>query len=253
MFIVFYFKNIPGCLLIPRPATTVPHALLPRHISPSPTPPELRRCVATVPGRLHRGTAPATGHCYRLRDLAPEACGRHPSPSWGLQRCADTLSSRASHCAVRRAAADVAAVIVDRGGHRPDPCVLPPVVRRCGVAVAVARGLALNQRVGDCCCSWHLAPEAHATSTTVGGRIFRGVFPQCAAALPSSVGHCAVRRATSVVAAIVVGHGDPQPDPCARCHAVVVVSSRGEDVSAEAASPLSWMDRLCCGSIFKII
>ena len=42
MLIVFYFKNLPGCLLTPRPATTVPRALLQRHVSPLAAPPELR-------------------------------------------------------------------------------------------------------------------------------------------------------------------------------------------------------------------
>ena len=94
MLLVFYFKNLPGCLLTPRPATTVPRALLQRHVSPLAAPPELRRCVAAVPGRLSRGTATATGHCYRSRDLAPEARRRRPSPSWGLPRCAVASPSR---------------------------------------------------------------------------------------------------------------------------------------------------------------
>ena len=126
MFLVFYFKNLPGCLLISGPATAVPRALLPRHASPSPTPPELRRCVAAVLGSLSRGIAPATDHCYRSRDLAPEARVRRPSPSWGLPSCAAASPLCVGHCVVCRAVADVDAVVVDRGGQRPDPRALPP-------------------------------------------------------------------------------------------------------------------------------
>ena len=218
------------------------------------------RCRYTVPSfPWHR-----PGHRPLLSFAGPGA-GSAPSefvPFVGspavCRRVAVASPSRAGHRAVRRAAADVAAVVVDRGGQRPDPRALPPAARRRGVAVAVARGLARDRRAGDCCRSRHLAPEAHATSTAAGGRTLRGVLPRCAVASPSCVGYRAVRRAAAVVAAVVVDRGDQRPDPLApppapRRRAVAAVSSRGEDVSADAASPLSWIDRLCPGSIFKII
>jgi len=115
------------------------------------------------------------------------------------RRVAVASPSRAGHRAVRRAAADVAAVVVDRGGQRPDPRALPPAARRRGVAVAVARGLARDRRADDCCRSRHLAPEAHATSTAAGGRTLRGVLPRCAVASPSAraIALCAVLRLSS--------------------------------------------------------
>ena len=132
---MFYFKNLPGCLLTPRPATTVPRALLRRHVSPLAAPHELRRCVAAVPGRLSRGTATATGHCYRLRDLAPEARRRRPSPSWGLPRCAVASPSR------RRRARAIALCAVLRLTSPPSLSTaavsvrtLVPSLRRCVVA-----------------------------------------------------------------------------------------------------------------------
>ena len=162
MFIVIYFKNILGCLLIPRPAMTItvvqstvcpflcfscskssrlvtfhpssamvgvhpPCALLPWYVSPSPTPPELRSCVAAVPACLSRGPAPATGDCFRSQHPArvpSTAAGGRPL-RWVLPRSAIMSLSRAGHCAVCRAVAVVAAVVVDRGNLRPDPRAPP--------------------------------------------------------------------------------------------------------------------------------
>ena len=101
------------------------------------------RCRYTVPSfPWHR-----PGHRPLLSFAGPGA-GSAPSefvPFVGspalCRRVAVASPSRAGHRAVRRAAADVAAVVVDRGGQRPDPRALPPAVRRRGVAVVVARVL----------------------------------------------------------------------------------------------------------------
>ena len=146
------------------------------------------------------------------------------------RRVAVASPSRAGHRAVRRAAADVAAVVVDRGGQRPDPRALPPAARRRGVAVAVARGLALDQRADVCCRSRHLAPEAHATSTAAGGRTLRGVLPRCAVASPSAwaIALCAVLRLSSPpslsTAAISVRTLVLPPTAVRRCGVAVAVA-----------------------------
>ena len=74
---------------------------------------------------------------------------------------------------MRRAATDVATVVVNHGGQRPDPRALPPAVRRRGVAIAVARGpVDVTSSRGVCAYSWRVRD-----GTRVSGRNVEQVSP----------------------------------------------------------------------------